>query len=85
MDMAEKEKSKAGQKRKANQEATHNNKRSKTSGDDQRVPTIVVPDDLIGKKVTHHCYGDDGDCSWFDETVIGTHGKNVKEPDYLTR
>ena len=44
----------------------------------------AVPDDLIGK-VIHYCYGHDGKPGWSEGIVIGTHGKNSKEPDYLIR
>ena len=76
---------KAGQKRKAQDQLYNRAKQSRNSGNDKPVPTIVIPEDLIGKKVNHYCYGDDGNCDWFTGIVVETCGNNVNEPDYLIR
>lgn len=50
------------------------------------LPIIILPEELVGKKVSHHCVGDDGKTSWFRGTVLAMQtGKSQRNPDFVVR
>ena len=90
-ELAEKEEIKSGKKRSAEQlphETQVKSKRKKPTRHREqpdRIPTVVTPEDLVGKKTTHYCVGEDQEMDWFEGTVVGMHGGNGKNPDFLIR
>lgn len=84
-DMASKEEERAGKRRGENQNSTDNRsaKRTKDNLNNENIPTIVVPLDLVGKRVTHHCLGND-ELDWFEGTVIDISETN-KDLDFYIR
>ena len=40
----------------------------------ETIPSILVPDDLIGKKVLHYCVGDDDELEWYEGIVGDVNG-----------
>ena len=90
--LAEKEEIKSGKKRSAenlphetHQVKAKRKRQARQTEQIDSVPTIVTPEDLVGKKVTHYCVGEDGQLDWFEGTVIGIHGGNRNSPDFLIR
>jgi hypothetical protein len=82
---ASKEVEKAGGKRKGDG-PTNNDKRSakrkKDGQQNENVPTIVVPVDLVGKRVSHHFFEND-EADWFEGVVIDISETNNR-PDLFT-
>lgn len=84
-DMASKEKERAG-KRRGDQTSCDkiSAKRKKDSQQNENIPTVVVPVDLVGKRVSHHCLGND-ELDWFVGTVVGVSETNNRDPDFYIR
>ena len=54
---------------------------------DSNFPVVILPGQLVGKKVSHHpCIGDDGEMEWFRGTAIAQQpGKTQQNPDFIIR
>jgi hypothetical protein len=84
---ASKEVEKAGGKRKGDGPTTNDKRSAKRKKDGQQnenVPTIVVPVDLVGKRISHHCFEND-EADWFEGVVIDISETNNQDPDLYIR
>ncbi|CAB3978958.1 Hypothetical predicted protein [Paramuricea clavata] len=84
---ASKEAEKAGGKRKIDCQTTSNQrsaKRKKDGQENENIPTIVVPVDLVGKCVSHHCLDED-ELDWFEGVVVGINKINSQDPELYIR
>ena len=84
---ASKEVEKAGRKRKGNSPTNIDEssaKRKKDGQPSENIPTIVVPIDLVGKRVSHHCLEND-ESDWFEGVVIDINEANNQDPDLFIR
>ena len=86
--MARKEEEKAGGKRKGDDQNSGKRRtlKKKDGQENDRLPTIVVPVDLVGKCVTHHCFdNDESELDWFEGIVVGINEMNSNDPDLYIR
>ena len=59
-------------------------KRKKDGKPSENIPTIVVPVDLVGKRVSQHCFEND-ESDWFEGVVIDINETNNEDPDLFIR
>ena len=84
---ASKEVERAGRKRKGDSPTNTDErsaKRKKDGKPSENIPTIVVPVDLVGKRVSHHCLEND-ESDWFEGVVIDINEANNEDPDLFIR
>ena len=83
-ELASKEEEKAGRKRKGDNQTSSNKrcgKRKKDGLPNGNIPTIVVPVDLVGKRVSHHCLDNNDALDWFEGVVVDINETNNNDPD----
>ena len=86
-ELTSKEGEKAGGKRKGDGQTSRNKRCGKRKKDDppnENIPTIVVPRNLVGKRVSHHCLDND-ELDWFEGVVVDINETNNQDPDLYIR